>query len=1013
MNLSLGDFPAFIREVHRHRPFPWQDDYLKKVVAQGRWLDLDIPTGLGKTTVIDVWVFLLAWQYVNGHDRTVPLRLFFVVDRRLVVDQAYEHARRLSAALDSASEGTVAHRVGRALAELGRRGEALEVIRMRGGVDWASRWLTSPAQPAVITSTVDQYGSRLLFRGYHTSPRMRPIDAALCGMDALVAVDEAHIALPLLVTAADCAAYQHTAAHPAFADRAVQVVSLSATASTAPDRPRHRITDDDRNHDVAGRRLNAPRRVICLDAVGTAKDAATAFATSAVQALDVLLPVLERSVAAVVANTIRTARATHQLLSQREDIEVVLLTGRSRALDRERLLAEKALRELLAGLEPGRGKPLVVVATQTVEVGLDVSFAALITENASHAALVQRLGRLDRTGERTLAPAIVVRAADGSGRTPIPVYGDAAARTWNWLTTHTPALQVSGLDPADLAKRLPQGLLVNPVTLPVLLDGVDTALLNTPAPRIPVLHRTLLNAWSGTGPVPVPDQDVAPFLHGLDTSPEDVQVLWRADLPFTDDSPDFERWALRLQQLPPHPGETVSLPAGQLRRFLTQEPDGGDDTSDLEGAPHSDPAPTRQKRPSVMSPVMRLDEAEDRWVAVTAPDGIRPGSTVVLPSSYGGHDPYGWTGTRSTPVADLGDFPPTRTAPTATALIGTAVTRLDPAVLTVLAGGAADLHAVLNTAMTKTVKQLTAGEDDPALLVDTLLDALLGHLNARPGGPYTDLARIRLAELRAVEDWSVSPTGRTTTRGHVVLDPYSPHRLLLVPPHAPAGQPEQSAGIGDESADASSLTRPVPLPQHSRAVAERAAAFATALNLPTDLIDTLHTAGHAHDCGKAHSRFQCMLCAGDRLLAESLDEPLAKSGMDPADHTARRRAAQLAQWKTEMRHEALSALAVTAWLATGPAHPYGTDKDLLVHLVAAHHGHARPLLPPVPDPQPQDVICTMPDQQQITVNSADMGTDWNGPDRFHARNRAYGPWGLALLEAVLRLADMACSEEGT
>lgn len=592
MSLSLKDFPAFIHEVHGHWPFPEQSDYLKKVVEEGRWLDLDTPIGLGKTTVIDVWAFLLAWQHINGHDRTVPLRLFFVVDRRLVVDQAYHHARTQATALDNAPEGTIAHRVGCSLAELGGLGRALEVVRMRGGVDWASRWLSSPAQPAVITSTVDQYGSRLLFRGYHTSPRMRPIDAALCGMDALVAVDEAHIALPLLVTATACAAYQHTASHPAFAGRAVQVVSLSATASTAPDRPRHRITDDDRNHDVAGRRLNAPLRSTCLDAVGTAKDPATAFATSAVLALDVLLPVLERPVAAVLANTLRTAHATHQLLSQREDIEVVLLTGRSRTLDRERLLAEKALKELLAGVEPGRGKPLVVVATQTIEVGLDVSFAALITENASQAALVQRLDRLDRTGEHTLAPAIVLRAADGSGRTPIPVYGDAAARTWDWLTRHTPALPVSGLDQADLAQRLPQGLLVNPVTLHVLLNGVDTSLLNTPAPWVPILHRTLLDAWTRTGPAAVPDQDPAPFLHGLDTSPEDVQVFWRADLPFIDESPDFERRALRLQQLPPHPGETVALPAAQLRRFLTQAPTARDDTSDLEGAPHTEPAPT-------------------------------------------------------------------------------------------------------------------------------------------------------------------------------------------------------------------------------------------------------------------------------------------------------------------------------------------------------------------------------------------------------------------------------------
>jgi CRISPR-associated endonuclease/helicase Cas3 len=156
-----------------------------------------------------------------------------------------------------------------------------------------------------------------------------------------------------------------------------------------------------------------------------------------------------------------------------------------------------------------------------------------------------------------------------------------------------------------------------------------------------------------------------------------------------------------------------------------------------------------------------------------------------------------------------------------------------------------------------------------------------------------------------------------------------------------------------------------------------------------------------------------MLCAGDRLLAESLDEPLAKSGMDPADRAGRRRAARLAKWGPELRHEALSALAVQQWLATSPARTQGLDTDLILHLVASHHGYARPLLPPVTDSDPIDVTCLMPDQQHVTVNSAAMGTDWTGPDRFGALDRRYGPWGLALLEAVVRLADMACSEEGS
>ncbi|MCI4039802.1 type I-U CRISPR-associated helicase/endonuclease Cas3 [Streptomyces sp. TRM75563] len=1002
--LRLDEFSDFVQEARGHRPFPWQAAYLQRVAESGIWPDLDIPTGLGKTSVIDAWCFLLAWQHSTGAKRTVPVRLYFVVDRRLVVDQAHESARDLQQALHDSGPTTVTGRVARALRKLGESDMALESVRMRGGVDWSSRWVRSPAQPAVISSTVDQYGSRLLFRGYHSSPRMRPIDAALCGMDALLVVDEAHIALPLLRTASDCAAYQATASHPGLASRAVQVVSLSATASACADRPRHSITGADRTHPVAGRRLNAQRRLTLLDASSNAKDTTTAFAQAATLAVDALLQVIQRPVLGVVANTIRSARAAHHLLTQRTDVDVVLLTGRSRSLDRERLLAHPLVAELLAGVRRDRAKPLVVVATQTVEVGIDISFAGLVTENASLAALVQRLGRLDRTGDLALAPAVVLRSNVQRDECTIPVYGGAAEHTWAHLAEHAPVIEMAGLDVPTLSGKLAEGLLVNPLTLPALLTGVDTSALNVDEPLIPVVHRTLIEAWARTSPAPVPDQEPAPFLHGLDTSPEDVLVLWRADLHEIDGQPDFDQWATCMQQTPPHGAETVAIPARQLRRFLTHSA-GADDTSDLEGTPPSSEAVPagRRQPPPAMSPALRYDEREGQWVPVTVPRDLRPGSTVVLPARYGGHDAYGWTGTGNQPVSDLGDFPSADTTPT----------RLDAHVLALLTTSDGVHIGRLSAAVTRATQRLR--DEDPVEttgIVTELLDTLLNPAHPHDG-PYADLAHARLNRLRSVEQWSTAPTGRTEKHGHVVLDAADPSRLVLIAPRPPRGKRERAPGVADDAADASSLTRPVPLPQHSAAVAERAAAFASALNLPPQLVAALRTAAHAHDCGKAHSRFQCMLCAGDRLLSETLDEPRAKSGMDPADHHGRRRAAQLAQWHPDMRHEAISALAVTAWLDSRPEHPRGDDDDLLVHLVAAHHGHARPLLPAVADPAPEKVTCTMPDHQEVIVDSADMGTDWAGPDRFHALNSRYGPWGLALLEATLRLADMACSEEGT
>ncbi|MEV5082754.1 type I-U CRISPR-associated helicase/endonuclease Cas3 [Streptomyces sp. NPDC056159] len=1007
--IGLDEFPAFVHEAFGYFPFPWQEAYLRAVAAGADWPDLDVPTALGKTSLIDIWTFLLAWQAAQGGDRTIPLRLYFAVDRRLVVDQAHEHAQHLAGVLVQAEPGSVCGRVAAALSQLSGDDEPLSVVRMRGGVDWASRWLRSPAQPAVVVSTVDQYGSRLLFRGYHTTPRMRPIDAALAGFDALLALDEAHLSQALLTTARDCAAYQATATDPQFVARALKVVSLSATADDSG-RPRLGVGPEDRVHPVAGRRLHANRRVTLLDVSAWAKTSTEAFAHGATTAVDALLPIIERPVVAVVANTIASARAAFQTLSARDDLDVLLLTGRCRDGERTNLV-EGPLSELLNGVDPNRSRPLVVVATQTIEVGLDVSVAGMCIEAAAWDAILQRLGRLDRTGDLTLAPAVLLRTHAPDDARTIPVYGEAGARTWDWLASHTSLLDQPGAT-EELQQALANGLQLNPATLPELRSGIDLSALTAPSPRIPVVHQTVLDSWARTDPTPVPDQAPAPFLHGLDTSPADVQVLWRADLPWKGSTPPaWEAWAARLAQTPPHPGETVEVPVRHLRRFLTHQADAAA-CPDLEGAPEPEQAPTKRSPASPrLQPAMRWDGPGD-WAPVLVPEDVRPGCTIVLPAAVSGHDAFGWTGVvGSAVVPDLGDFP-----------LGQALaaTRLDAEVITSLTGRA-DQEAPVRALLGDAIGRLQPGDDqEPATeVVRDLLTAIVDLLptdHPEPTGAdrFAQLLLGRLALLRdAIAQWELSASAQSGV-GRVVMDTATDTPcMILLPPHVPAGVPERIPGVGDEDADSSSLTRPVALSQHGKAVGARAANFAQRVGLPHQAVTAVEIAGHAHDCGKQHPRFQTMLCAGDALLAEALPEPLAKSGMDPADIAGRRTAARLAGWDPGLRHEALSAAAVQRWLGNKPQVAAGLDTALITHLVAAHHGRSRPLLPPVTDPNPVDVECTMPDGQQITVTSATMGVDWDGPDRFVALMQRYGPWGTAMLESIVRLADMSCSEEGS
>jgi CRISPR-associated endonuclease/helicase Cas3 len=72
-------------------------------------------------------------------------------------------------------------------------------------------------------------------------------------------------------------------------------------------------------------------------------------------------------------------------------------------------------------------------------------------------------------------------------------------------------------------------------------------------------------------------------------------------------------------------------------------------------------------------------------------------------------------------------------------------------------------------------------------------------------------------------------------------------------------------------------------------------------------------------------------------------------------------------------------------------------QDLVLHLIAAHHGRGRPHFnsDEAFDPNAQSTVA---DTLAIEV-----------PRRFARLQRTYGRWGLAYLESLLRAADWAAS----
>lgn len=168
-------------------------------------------------------------------------------------------------------------------------------------------------------------------------------------------------------------------------------------------------------------------------------------------------------------------------------------------------------------------------------------------------------------------------------------------------------------------------------------------------------------------------------------------------------------------------------------------------------------------------------------------------------------------------------------------------------------------------------------------------------------------------------------------------------------------------------------------------------------------------AAELHDWGKADPRFQALLRGTTKAAVPSFlsanGELLAKSGSPPRARRENELLRRRAGVPRGFRHEALS-LQLAERLAD-----LGEDGDLILHLIASHHGHGRPVLPSVIDEVPPSVrVGGVALEAQERAASAPPHRVGSGVgERFEDLTRRFGWWALAYLEAILRLADAAAS----
>ena len=975
MNLRPADFATFFQLVHgpTHRPFPWQESLVNQLAEGDKWPDvMDLPTGSGKTSTLDVAVFHLALR-VNAIQRAA-LRIVFAVDRRLVVDDAFVHAQKIACALGNASQSVAAgheilKEVARRLQRLaGKNSKPLVVCRLRGGAPLEHDWARTPAQPTILCSTIDQVGSRLLFRGYGVSDIMKPLHAGLLGANSLILLDEAHLSDPFQTT---------LAAVQTIGKAEIKTVLLSATPKRRAKRP-FSLTAGDYKNPVLKIRLNAPKPTQLISIDNTSKDSFVKIARNMAERLQksgVLVPAV-----GVIVNRVGLARDIFNELNCDAVFNAVLMIGRSRDIDRDKLVAQlKPFRPNADNRSEAR--PLFIVATQCLEVGVDLDLDGLVTQAASFDALRQRFGRLNRTGREIPAEgAILAVRQDILPKADDPVYGNRIHLTWEALN------KISNAGKVNFGITSLEGRLKD--------SGIDVAALAAPLTEDPVVMPAYMELWSQTSPRPASTPEVGLFLHGVERAPGEVSIVWRSDVSSSDmqEGVTLQKidFAMLLKLVPPRAAEMIQVPLWAARAWLRQP------SSSLKELGNIPDTPGREEGEAIAlhdhfreRQVFRWAGTDDPRTGIVKPEELRPGDILVVPADYGGCDMHGWNPISANSVRDIAHD----------AALPFRRRRYAVRIARDVAHWGHISSILANEGL--------ARSDN---LIDHLLDALpssetISLDNEKNNNSSSRSLREPLEALRH-------------KRGRVSVHfPYSgghKNGVVIVAERGIGGDdiaPDTPEPTSEDNDLSYRSKEPISIDSHCARVSKLVQEYTEALGITQELIRDLCLSAFLHDIGKADRRFQMMLSGGNPWNRP--DGPaLAKSGR-PSSKGARELAGLPRGW----RHEALSVRMAQMHPRFLNAH----DPELVLWLIGTHHGRGRPLFDfcdPLAEAPEQNILPCLsinmwpltpqqPGPQSLAFDFNDA--DW--PHLFVVLKQRYGIWGLAHLEAILRLADHRASEQ--
>ena len=397
MSESWNNYHGFFRAIFGEGKFDPFDYQRELAEAEKLYSLVNAPTGAGKTkAILGVWL----WRRLTCSE-TVGRRLIYCLPMRTLVEQtrdvATEAIKKLRAEAPQLFE---------------KDAKRFEPYVLMGG-DVSDDWDSYPEGECILIGTQDMLLSRALNRGYAMSRFRWPLHFGLLNNDCLWVMDEVQLMSDGLATTAQLAAFReqfgtfghyHSLWMSATLDREwLRQIDLAPEVDHL--KPLE-LSDADRAAPILAKRLNAVKHL---------KKASDDCRLPKGLAEFVKEKHLPGTQTLIVVNTVNRAREVYGELNEvygktvgkgkkksssvvveqstDAEIQIELIHSRFRPAERERW--KKLFNEKVDEASAGR----IIVATQVIEAGVDISSRLLITDLAPFSSMVQRFGRCNRGGE--------------------------------------------------------------------------------------------------------------------------------------------------------------------------------------------------------------------------------------------------------------------------------------------------------------------------------------------------------------------------------------------------------------------------------------------------------------------------------------------------------------------------------------------------------------------------------------------------------------------------------------